>query len=65
MKNGHLSSYMLLPGLDGGTVRGIDVGSRDAGDGDASIGTGPVTGTDIFKRYAFRPTLALTISIKY
>ena len=56
---------MLLPGLDGGTVRGIDVGSRDAGDGDASIGTGPVTGTDIFKRYAFRPTLALTISIKY
>ena len=51
---------MLLPGLGGGTVREIDVRSRDAGGGDASIETGPVTGTEIFKRYASRTTLALS-----
>ena len=60
-KNNIRSGFFLFENGDAGTGRKIKVGSRDAGDGDANVETGPGAGTEILKRDASHPPLTGTL----
>ena len=57
-KNIIRNGFFLFENGYAGMGRKIKVGSRDAGDGDANVETGPGTGTEILKRDASHPPLS-------